>query len=40
LKVQRVAPGHCTSELGFAILRNRFRDRFDQAGLGAVLTLP
>jgi 7,8-dihydropterin-6-yl-methyl-4-(beta-D-ribofuranosyl)aminobenzene 5'-phosphate synthase len=40
LKLERVAPGHCTSELGFALLRERFRDRFDQAGLAAVLTLP
>lgn len=40
LKVQRVAPGHCTSELGFAILRDRFKDRFDPAGLGTVITLP
>lgn len=40
LKLKRVAPGHCTSELGFAIFRAKFQDRFDEAGLGAVLTLP
>jgi 7,8-dihydropterin-6-yl-methyl-4-(beta-D-ribofuranosyl)aminobenzene 5'-phosphate synthase len=40
LKVERVAPGHCTSELGFFVLLNRFKDRFLQAGVGAVLSLP
>ena len=40
LKVERVAPGHCTSELGFAVFLDRFRDRFDAAGVGAVLPLP
>lgn len=40
LKVERVAPGHCTSELGFAVLLDRFKERFDRAGLGAVITLP
>jgi 7,8-dihydropterin-6-yl-methyl-4-(beta-D-ribofuranosyl)aminobenzene 5'-phosphate synthase len=40
LKVQRVAPGHCTGELAFAIFMERFKDRFDRAGLGAVLALP
>jgi 7,8-dihydropterin-6-yl-methyl-4-(beta-D-ribofuranosyl)aminobenzene 5'-phosphate synthase len=40
LKIERVAPGHCTSERGFAIFLERFRDRFDQAGLGAVIRLP
>jgi 7,8-dihydropterin-6-yl-methyl-4-(beta-D-ribofuranosyl)aminobenzene 5'-phosphate synthase len=40
LGVQRVAPGHCTSEPGFAALMRKFGDRFDQAGLGAVLRLP
>ena len=40
LKVERVAPGHCTSELGFAVLLDRFKDRFDSTGLGAVLPLP
>jgi 7,8-dihydropterin-6-yl-methyl-4-(beta-D-ribofuranosyl)aminobenzene 5'-phosphate synthase len=40
LKVQRVAPGHCTGELGFGIFMERFKNRFDRAGLGAVLPLP
>jgi 7,8-dihydropterin-6-yl-methyl-4-(beta-D-ribofuranosyl)aminobenzene 5'-phosphate synthase len=40
LKVERVAPGHCTSELGFAVFMDRFKERFDRAGLGAVLPLP
>jgi 7,8-dihydropterin-6-yl-methyl-4-(beta-D-ribofuranosyl)aminobenzene 5'-phosphate synthase len=40
LKVERIAPAHCTSELGFAVLRELFGQRFDEAGLGAVITLP
>jgi 7,8-dihydropterin-6-yl-methyl-4-(beta-D-ribofuranosyl)aminobenzene 5'-phosphate synthase len=40
LKVERVAPGHCTSELGFAVFLSRFADRFDHAGVGAVIALP
>ena len=40
LKVERVAPGHCTSELGFAVFMDRFKERFDRAGLGAVIALP
>lgn len=36
----RVAPGHCTSELGFAVFRDRFGERFDQAGLGTSIPLP
>ena len=40
LKVERVAPGHCTSELGFAVFLDRFKERFDRAGLGDVLSLP
>ena len=40
LEIERVAPGHCTSELGFAVLSERFEDRFDRAGLGAVIPLP
>lgn len=39
-KVERVAPGHCTSEPGFAALRDRFTERFDRAGLGSVISLP
>lgn len=40
LKIERVAPGHCTSELGFAVFLDRFKERFDRAGLGAVISLP
>jgi 7,8-dihydropterin-6-yl-methyl-4-(beta-D-ribofuranosyl)aminobenzene 5'-phosphate synthase len=40
LGLQRVAPGHCTSEPGFAAFLRTFGDRFDQAGLGAALPLP
>jgi 7,8-dihydropterin-6-yl-methyl-4-(beta-D-ribofuranosyl)aminobenzene 5'-phosphate synthase len=40
LKIERVAPGHCTSELGFAVFLDSFKERFDQAGVGAVITLP
>ncbi|MGE0768208.1 MAG: MBL fold metallo-hydrolase [Hyphomicrobiaceae bacterium] len=40
LKVSRVAPGHCTSELGFKVLMERFKDRFDQAGVGQTIRLP
>lgn len=40
LKIKRVAPGHCTSELGFRTLMTRFKDRFDQAGAGAQIALP
>jgi 7,8-dihydropterin-6-yl-methyl-4-(beta-D-ribofuranosyl)aminobenzene 5'-phosphate synthase len=40
LRVERVAPGHCTSELGFAMFRESFGERFDPAGVGAVIPLP
>jgi len=40
LKIERVAPGHCTSELGFAVFLDRFKEHFDRAGLGAVISLP
>jgi 7,8-dihydropterin-6-yl-methyl-4-(beta-D-ribofuranosyl)aminobenzene 5'-phosphate synthase len=40
LKVERVAPGHCTSELGFAVFLDQFKERFDRAGLGRVISLP
>ena len=40
LKIKRVAPGHCTSEMGFKILMEQFKDRFDQAGLGQTISLP
>lgn len=40
LKIKRVAPGHCTSELGFKVLMDRFKDRFDQMGVGQKIALP
>lgn len=40
LKIERVAPAHCTSEIGFAVLQELFGQRFDEAGLGAAITLP
>jgi 7,8-dihydropterin-6-yl-methyl-4-(beta-D-ribofuranosyl)aminobenzene 5'-phosphate synthase len=40
LKIKRVAPGHCTSEMGFKVLMEQFKDRFDQAGLGQTIILP
>lgn len=40
LKIKRVAPGHCTSELGFKTFMSRFKDRFDQAGVGRAIALP
>jgi 7,8-dihydropterin-6-yl-methyl-4-(beta-D-ribofuranosyl)aminobenzene 5'-phosphate synthase len=40
LKIKRVAPGHCTSEMGFKVLMEQFQDRFDQAGLGQTISLP
>jgi 7,8-dihydropterin-6-yl-methyl-4-(beta-D-ribofuranosyl)aminobenzene 5'-phosphate synthase len=40
LRIGRVAPGHCTSELGFAVFKESFGTRFDAAGVGAVIPLP
>ena len=40
LRVERVAPAHCTSELGFSVLMAKFENHFDAAGLGAVISLP
>ena len=40
LELERVAPAHCTSELGFAVFIDRFGDRYDRAGVGAVIALP
>src|SRR5262245_35707413 len=40
LKIERVAPGHCTSELGFAVFLERVKERFDRTRLGAVISLP
>ena len=40
LKVEFVAPGHCTSETGFAVFMEAFGPRFRKAGLGTRLLLP
>jgi 7,8-dihydropterin-6-yl-methyl-4-(beta-D-ribofuranosyl)aminobenzene 5'-phosphate synthase len=40
LKVERVAPGHCTSEVGFAVFLEKYGDHFDATGLGSVTALP
>ena len=40
LEIERVAPCHCTGELGFAVFMDRFEERFDRAGLGSVIILP
>jgi 7,8-dihydropterin-6-yl-methyl-4-(beta-D-ribofuranosyl)aminobenzene 5'-phosphate synthase len=39
LKVEYVAPGHCTGERTFAAFRSAFGDRYVYAGLGTVLAL-
>jgi 7,8-dihydropterin-6-yl-methyl-4-(beta-D-ribofuranosyl)aminobenzene 5'-phosphate synthase len=39
-KVQSVAPGHCTSEQGFRMLRKLFGDQYVYAGIGEVIPLP
>jgi 7,8-dihydropterin-6-yl-methyl-4-(beta-D-ribofuranosyl)aminobenzene 5'-phosphate synthase len=38
-KVQSVAPGHCTSEAGFAELRKTFGENYVYAGVGTVIAL-
>jgi 7,8-dihydropterin-6-yl-methyl-4-(beta-D-ribofuranosyl)aminobenzene 5'-phosphate synthase len=40
LKLERVAPAHCTSELGFAVFLELFPSRFDHAGVGSIVSLP
>jgi 7,8-dihydropterin-6-yl-methyl-4-(beta-D-ribofuranosyl)aminobenzene 5'-phosphate synthase len=40
LKIKRVAPGHCTGELGFKILMEQFKERFDQVGVGQTIKVP
>lgn len=40
LKVKRIAPGHCTGELGFKVLMEQFKERFEQAGVGQVINIP
>jgi 7,8-dihydropterin-6-yl-methyl-4-(beta-D-ribofuranosyl)aminobenzene 5'-phosphate synthase len=38
-KVQNIAPGHCTGESTFAVLKQVFGDRYLYAGVGTVLAL-
>ena len=38
--VERVAPGHCTGEPGFAALRRVFGDHYVYAGVGSIVDLP
>ena len=40
LKIDRVAPGHCTGEPEFAALKKTFGDRYGYAGAGTVVDLP
>ncbi|HEX6216832.1 MAG TPA: hypothetical protein VFZ38_18480, partial [Vicinamibacterales bacterium] len=40
LKLERVAPAHCTSELGFAVFLEQFKGRIDHAGVGSIVALP
>jgi 7,8-dihydropterin-6-yl-methyl-4-(beta-D-ribofuranosyl)aminobenzene 5'-phosphate synthase len=40
LRLQRVAPAHCTSELGFSRFMETYRERYDRAGLGSTIRLP
>lgn len=40
LKVERVAPGHCTGEPEFKALKKSYGDRYVYAGLGTVVDLP
>ena len=39
-KVERIAPGHCTGEVGFAALRRVYGPRYTYAGVGTVIRLP
>jgi 7,8-dihydropterin-6-yl-methyl-4-(beta-D-ribofuranosyl)aminobenzene 5'-phosphate synthase len=39
-KLERVAPGHCTGEPAFALLKRAFGDHYVYAGLGSVVDLP
>jgi hypothetical protein len=39
LKVEYIAPGHCTGEPSFAALRKAFGDHYLFAGLGTTLDL-
>ena len=38
-RVERIAPGHCTGEPGFAVLQQEFGNNYLFAGLGETITL-
>ena len=38
--VEKIAPGHCTGELGFLALGEIFGDKYMYAGLGDSIELP
>jgi 7,8-dihydropterin-6-yl-methyl-4-(beta-D-ribofuranosyl)aminobenzene 5'-phosphate synthase len=40
VKVERVAPGHCTGEPEFAALKKAYGDKYVYAGAGTVVDLP
>lgn len=40
LRLQRVAPAHCTSELGFSRFMETYKERYDRAGVGTTISLP
>jgi 7,8-dihydropterin-6-yl-methyl-4-(beta-D-ribofuranosyl)aminobenzene 5'-phosphate synthase len=40
LDVERLAPGHCTGEPAFALLRKLWREGYVYAGVGSVIELP
>jgi 7,8-dihydropterin-6-yl-methyl-4-(beta-D-ribofuranosyl)aminobenzene 5'-phosphate synthase len=40
LKVDRLAPGHCTGEPAFALFRKLWGERYLNAGVGSVIELP
>jgi 7,8-dihydropterin-6-yl-methyl-4-(beta-D-ribofuranosyl)aminobenzene 5'-phosphate synthase len=39
-RIDKIAPGHCTGEPGFAALKRLFGERYVYAGLGTVTELP
>lgn len=39
-KLERIAAGHCTGEFAFSEINRVFGERFDHAGVGAVIPLP
>jgi len=40
LKLDRIAPGHCTGEPEFAALKKVYGDKYQYAGAGTVINLP